>query len=269
MKWSPNGRQLVCGEREHVASLRVWGCLIDGPTNEATYVKSRMLATDNTLVENRRRSKLTVAIRVQPHKSAVWAHEHFYRSHQQWAKVAVDNEEAVRLSPTSISVRLQAAESQLIAGNEKAYQHHCDEVLTLLRILKKPDVGGAAHLARVGAILPATLKDHDFLLKSAQEGATQMPDTWHMAVSPAPLLYRMRRFAEARAVLEQSQPLANNWSARAVHHFWLAMTYHQLDQSDKAKKQLATAVQHSENFPGPNVKIDNWRVLNCQCHFAA
>jgi eukaryotic-like serine/threonine-protein kinase len=160
---------------------------------------------------------------------------------RDWGKAADNYRRAVELaSPGDGELWFECAAVQLLAGDRAGYRRSCVRLLEL-GTARIPNVR-SYHVARAWTLAPlADEKDSAKVSAlAARELKQSAAEFWSLTEGGA-LLCRAGRPKEAVPLLERSLAANEKPGAAVLNWLWLAFTYHQLGQADKAREWLARA----------------------------
>ena len=252
MKWSTDGKQIACTSDD--GSIYFWGSPDMGVAAEsATHLETGLLASVKAPAEllALEETKLTLAIQADPHNFKGYEDRgRFYCQHQRWADAAKDFEQAAEINPTSLWSLYQAADAQLMLGQDEA-QTRLVQTLLDESFSQEMSAEGWSRVIRVCSWTLANVKVYPLLLDHATQAAKEKSNNCWITYTPALPLYRLGRYEEARKVLQAAAKLKTDELQRAMITLWLAMTQYRLGDVDQARTTLAEAVQtfHSQLPP--------------------
>jgi WD40 repeat protein/tetratricopeptide (TPR) repeat protein len=188
----------------------------------------------------------------EPRQAFAWLERGRLRAVQgQWQEAARDLDRGITLDPADHWDWYQAVTIQLYCGDAARYRKLCQGMLD--RFGDAAEVTFVERSVKTCLLMPGAVADARRLSRLADHVVRFDPQHRFQAwfdLSKGMAEYRDGRFAGAAAWLEKD-PSFTGWMKEVPTQSFLAMAYHRLGRSDRARQALEKARQAHEQMPKP------------------
>jgi WD40 repeat protein/serine/threonine protein kinase/tetratricopeptide (TPR) repeat protein len=202
-------------------------------------------------------------VEADPRNAFAWRQRGLLRAAQgDFQQAARDMDQGIRLDPSEEWAWYRAVTLQLYAGDVARYQELCRQMLE--RYVDSPEVTFAERAVKCCLLMPDATHDSQRLVRLTERAIELHPTHRFRAwfdLTKGMADYRADKLASAVEVL-QKNPTFTGWSKEVPAQAYLAMAYHRLGQSAKARQALEKARQAREQMANPGQS--NFRAVDIQ-----
>jgi tetratricopeptide (TPR) repeat protein len=170
----------------------------------------------------------------------------FFADRNRWQDVAIDSAREIELKPDYFYSHYQLALASLGADDQLSYRNACR---AMLKQFANSKVSNELHFAAwTCSLAPSALDDYTAAIALAEQVIELEPDSKQYLNGYGAILFRAGRYDAAITQLQAALKVGEtSRTSPAYIWYFLAMTHHQLDNTEQARNWFTKAADHIRN----------------------